>query len=200
MHDPVINDTLMSAEESTGTTRSEVVHNHVDERAIGCAQGFLVKHASDKLATLNDNSSITWREFIFFVVGVAIGEPVEVDVRQKHRLHLLACPERLRLEDAGNGQLPVKSVEVHHQVHHQIFLNEGIASCEATRAKEGVLHNTHHRLVSLRRHDAARHSHDLLRLSASLHRQVWVWRDNRTGRKVDPLAHEIASYPALLAL
>mmetsp|Transcript_15235 Transcript_15235/g.35012 ORF Transcript_15235/g.35012 Transcript_15235/m.35012 type:complete len:225 (+) Transcript_15235:3832-4506(+) len=57
-----------------------------------------------------------------------------------------------------------------HEVHQQILLDERVAPREATRAEQGVLHDAHHRLVALRRNNAARNVHDLARFGPRLHR------------------------------
>jgi len=57
---------------------------------------------------------------------------------------------------------------VQDQIHHEVLLEEAVASREGTRAEKGILHDAHDGLVRLWRHDAARREHDLGALGARL--------------------------------
>ena len=52
--------------------------------------------------------------------------PSQVDLGQAQGGDLLAGPERARLEDGGDGQLAAEGVEVHHEVHDHVALEEGV--------------------------------------------------------------------------
>ena len=58
-----------------------------------------MEHAADELALLDDHTRIADGQLILLLVGVPVGQPVQVDLGQAHGRDLLPCPERPRLED-----------------------------------------------------------------------------------------------------
>lgn len=63
--------------------------------------------------------------------------------------HLLAGPQRARLEDGGHGDLAVPVLDPQQDIHEQVLLHEGVALGEQPAAQQCVLHDAHHRLVAL---------------------------------------------------
>ena len=89
-----------------------------------------------------------------------------VDLWQQTGEELLAGPHWLRLEDGRHGQSAVPCLEVHEDVVGEVARDEIVAEGELHHSQQRVLHDSHHGLVGLRRHDLTRRQDDVENLGA----------------------------------
>jgi len=94
----------------------------------------------------------------------------EVHVRDEHRPELLTRPERPRLQNGWLRQFlqftgDHRIRHPHEQLESKLLVDESVSRSHLHSAKQRVLHDTHARLVRLRRDYLTRHSHNLLDFS-----------------------------------
>eukprot|EP00958_Prasinococcus_capsulatus_P026051 scaffold4543_cov350-Prasinococcus_capsulatus_cf.AAC.1 len=140
----------------------------VDQAALLGAHRVLAHDAREQLPLVDQHLRVPGGEVVRLAVLVPRRHAPHVHLGQDEGEHLLARPQRARLEDGGDGHAPVKVLHPHHRVHHHVLLQEGVALAQLATPQQGVLDDAHHGAVGLRRHDAPRGHHHLLRLGAGL--------------------------------
>ena len=110
------------------------------------------------------------------VLGVVVLEPARlaphVDVRHDQVDHLLARPQRLRLEHCWQGHYPIPILKPHENGHKHVSGDKRVAAGHQAAPQQRVLHNADDGAVGLRRDDIAGYRHNFLELCSRL-RGLW---------------------------
>ena len=150
-------------------THLKLAHVHQGAGAGGSSQCLPAQDASDQFSILDEDPRVSGRDPMIgssiLIVRMGGVEPHTIDIaRDDQREQLLPGPKGLGLQDGGDGHLAVPAGQEHEQVHHGFLVNEHVPLGHLPDGGEGVLHNTHDRLVALRSDDLPRRDVDVLHL------------------------------------
>mmetsp|Transcript_46736 Transcript_46736/g.146499 ORF Transcript_46736/g.146499 Transcript_46736/m.146499 type:complete len:617 (-) Transcript_46736:32-1882(-) len=168
---PLVHQLLQIRQEIPATLRPIVKPQKVQKRATARTDGLLADNAREKLTVLDDDLAVTGREVRFILLVLRCDGRVALHrdaLGQQHRQQLLAGPQLLGLQNAGDRQLTVPDRQPHEQVHGDVLLQERVALGVLGRGQQTVLHDTHDGLVALWRDELPRVQHNVLDLRARL--------------------------------
>lgn len=114
--------------------------------------------------------------FIFWAIPVILTSlDFEIDWWNDKRKKLFTCPERSRLKNSRWRQFTFQlaiDIKPHKKIHHLVKLNKSVSLSEQHDSEQGILYNTHDRLVILWGDYLFWDCHDLFDLSFCL---VALW-------------------------
>lgn len=121
----------------------------MNEAALRCTDSFLLYDAEYYLAVLDQHAVVENR-----VRGGLVRGSVDIDAPwDRHTKHLFASPKRLRLDNSGSRDSPIPLWNPKQDVLHLVPVQEAVSKGELADSAEGVLDDTHNRLIGLRRYN-----------------------------------------------